>query len=135
MSRSSVLVLAIAFALKPEACTKKKDAPSEVDPPPPLPVTSATTPPIWHPPEPPATPDAPSTSSSAAPAASPELAKARAAAEAKESKKVKALLEKKVLGGKCLPEESQLLFKACVALKDKKCSDAVKAKHPEDITE
>ena len=61
--------------------------------------------------------------------------KARAAAEAKDFKKVKTLLEKKVRGGKCTPEETQLVFRACVQLKDKACIDAVKAKHPEDVSD
>ena len=73
---------------------------------------------------------------STAPAApNPDLAKARAAAEAKDFKKVRALLEKKVRSGKGVPEEAQLVHRACVALKDKVCADAVKAKHPEDVTE
>lgn len=59
--------------------------------------------------------------------------RARAAAEAKEFKKVRALLEKKVRAGKSTPEEAQLVFRACVQLKDKACIDAVKAKHPEDV--
>jgi len=98
-----------------------------------LPVTSATTPPIWHPPDPAGGPSVTTTPATAPP--SPDLVKARAAAEAKDFKKVRTLLEKKVRGGKSVPEESQLVFHACVALKDKACSDAVKAKHPEDITE
>jgi hypothetical protein len=129
-------IVAVALtALAPEACAKKKP-PAEVDvpTPPPLPLTSATTPPIWHPPDPvggaTAQPAATST-----PPPSADLVKARAASEAKDFKKVRTLLEKKVRGGKSVPEESQLVFHACVALKDKACSDAVKAKHPEDITE
>ena len=136
MSRA-FFVVALALALEPKACAKaaKSNPPAEVEPPPlPMPATSATTPPIWHPPEP-ATPATPVASTSATPAVSPDLLKARAAAEAKDFKKVKALLEKKVRAGKCLPEEAQLVFKACVATKDKACSDAVKAKHPDDITE
>jgi hypothetical protein len=129
------VIVAAALALAPDSCGKKKP-PVDVDPgiPPPIPVTSATTPPIWHPPDPgggPTTTAAPP----AAPPPSPELLKARVAAEAKDFKKVRTLLEKKVRGGKCAPEESQLVFRACVALKDKTCSEAVKAKHPDDITE
>ena len=132
------MFMAIALSLMPEACSKltgKKPPPVEIEPPPPPPppATSATTPPIWHPPEAPLV--TPSSTPSAAPSASPELVKARAAAEAKDFKKVKTLLDKRVLKGKSSPEEAQLLFKACVALKDKSCADAVKAKHPEDITE
>jgi hypothetical protein len=135
---SRAVFVAIALALMPEACAKmmgKKPTPVDVDPPlPPPPVISATAPPIWQPPEGPGTPSTGPTTPSA-PTASPELVKARAAAEAKEFKKVRTLLEKRVRAGKCLPEESQLVFRACVALKDKACSDAVKAKHPEDISE
>ena len=126
------VILAVALAFVPEACAKKKP-PAEVEPPlpPPVPVTSATTPPIWHPPDPVGGPSG----TTPAPPTSPDLVKARAAAEAKDFKKVRTLLEKKVRGGKCVPEESQLVFRACVALKDKTCSEAVKAKHPEDITD
>ena len=35
------------------------------------------------------------------------------------------ILDKKVRGGKCAPEESQLLFRACVQLKDRLCQEAV----------
>jgi hypothetical protein len=127
-------VTALSLALAPKACTKKPPPPPEADfvPPPPLP--SATTPPIWAPPQGPAT--APLTSASApppVPPASPELVKARAAADAREFKKVKTLLEKKVRAGKSTSEETQLVFRACVQLKDKACIDAVKAKHPEDV--
>ena len=129
-------VTALSLGLAPKACTKKPPPPPEADVAPPPPVTSATTPPIWAPPGGPAT--APLTSGSAAPpvpTASAELVKARAATEAKDFKKVKALLEKKVRSGKGTPEENQLVFRACVQLKDKACSDAVKAKHPDDVGE
>lgn len=135
---SRAVIFAVVLALAPEACTKitgKKPPPVEPDPPPPPPPPpSVTTPPIWHPPETATTPPASSTAPTP-PAASPELVKARAAADVKDFKKVRTLLEKKVRGGKAAPEETQLVFRACVALKDKTCSDAVKAKHPEDITE
>jgi hypothetical protein len=130
----------VALALMPEACANlfAKKAPA-ADPEPPLepapaPATSATAPPIWHPPDEPAgtTPGA-NVPSVAPPPASPELVKARAAAVAKEWKKVRALLEKRVRAGRCAPEESQLVFRACTALKDKACVDAVRAKHPEDV--
>ena len=133
------MIFAVVVALLPEACAKltgKKPQPVEVDPPPPPPPPppSATTPPIYHPPE--TTSTTPTGATSAPPPGpSPELVKARLAADGKDFKKVKALLEKKVRGGKCTPEETQLVFRACVALKDKACSDAVKAKHPEDIAE
>jgi hypothetical protein len=126
-------VTVLALALLPKACAKKPppDPPIEAPLPPPIPVTSATTPPIWAPPT--ATTPAATTSTTSAPAPSPELVKARAASDAKDFKKVKSLLDKKVRGGKCAPEESQLLFRACAQLKDKACTDAVKAKHPEDV--
>lgn len=128
---AGVAVLALAFL--PKACVKKPppDPPIDAPLPPPVPVTSATTPPIWSPPTA-ATPTA-TTTTTAAPPPSPELVKARAAADAKDFKKVKSLLDKKVRGGKCAPEESQLLFRACVQLKDKACTEAVKAKHPDDV--
>lgn len=117
----------------------KKPPPADPDPVPTAvtttPATGATTPPIWHPPDTATTAvdgAAPGPSSTAP---SADLLKARAAAEAKDFKKVKTLLEKKVRSGKGTPEENLLVFRACVALKDKACADAVKAKHPEDIAE
>jgi hypothetical protein len=130
-----------ALSLMPEACNKMlgKQPPPSAEPdaptPVPVPITSATTPPIWHPPDPVTPVSATGTTSSAAAPASPELVKARAASEAKEFKKVRTLLEKKVRAGKSLPEENQLVFRACVALKDKVCSDTIKAKHPDDVSE
>jgi hypothetical protein len=137
---SRAVVVAAALAFMPEACAKllaKKAPATEPEPapePPPAPMTSATAPPIWAPPDNAAgtTPGA-SGPGVTAPPASPELVKARAAAGAKEWKKVRALLEKRVRAGKCAPEESQLVSRACAALKDKACVDAVKAKHPEDV--
>lgn len=133
---SRVAVMAAVLALLPPACAKlmgkAPPAEPEVVQPPPPPVTSATTPPAWHPPEP-ATGPAPEPGATVA-TASAELVKARAAAEAKEFKKVRSLLEKKVRGGKCAPEESQLLFKACTVLKDKPCVAEVKAKHGDNLT-
>ena len=127
-------VAVLGLALLPKACVKKPPPDPVVDtpPPPPVPLTSATTPPIWSPPTTVTTTAA--STGPATPPPSPELVKARAAADAKDFKKVKALLDKKVRGGKCAPEESQLLFRACVQLKDKACSEAVKAKHPDDLT-
>ena len=127
----------LSLALAPKACTKKaQPSPSEADFVPPAPLPSATTPPIWAPPQGPAT--APVTSGTPAPpvpSVSPELVKARAAADAKEFKKVKALLEKKARSGKGTPEENQLVFRACVQTKDKACIADVKAKHPEDVAD
>ena len=134
---SRVAVMAAVLALLPPSCAKLtgKAPPVETEappPPPPPPTTSATTPPAWRPPE-------PVTSASTAltakdPPVSADLVKARAAAEARDFKKVRALLEKKVRAGKCAPEESQLVFRACTALKDKPCIAEVKAKHPDDLT-
>jgi hypothetical protein len=129
------VVVAIILAVVPMACATacskvKKEAPVDNEPPP-LPVTSATTPPIWHPPEPPAAPATSAAAPPAPPQPSPDFAKARAAADAKDFKKVRTLLEKKVRGGKGTPEEVELVHQACVALKDKACTDALKAKHPD----
>lgn len=133
---SRAVIVAVALALMPDACAKmtgKKVTPvDDSPPPPPPPPPSATTPPIWHPPEPPGS--TPTSSASAAPpAVNPDLAKARAAADAKDFKKVRTLLEKRVRAGKAAAEEAQLVHRACVALKDKACADAVKAKYPEDV--
>lgn len=135
----AALVAVAALAFAPKSCAtklqpQKPPEAAEPPPPPPVPITSATTPPIWHPPDPTGG-VTPATTASAAPPPSAELVKARAAAEAKDFKKVKSLLEKKVRGGRCAPEEAQLVFRACAALKDKACTEAVKAKHPDDITE
>jgi hypothetical protein len=129
---ATIAVLALAFA--PKACVKKPppEPPIEAPPPPPIPITSATTPPIWAPPTS-ATP-VDSSSSGGVPSASPELVKARQANDAKDFKKVRSILDKKVRGGKCAPEESQLLFHACAQLKDKACTEAVRAKHPADVS-
>lgn len=114
------LALAALLALGPCA---KSEPPVPTDPPPPI--TSATTPPIWQPPDP-----VSGVSASAAPV-SVDLPKARAAAEQKDWKKVRALLEKKARAGKALPEEAQLTLDACIASKDKACADAVHAKYPD----
>jgi hypothetical protein len=132
--RAALVGLTVAaLALAPKSCAKAKPPP-EPDLPlaPPVPLTSATTPPIWAPPDSNGTaPPSTSSAASATAPSNPELAKARAAADAKDFKKVRSLLEKKVRGGKGGPEEAQLVFHACVQLKDKACSEAVKAKHPE----
>ncbi len=129
---ATVAALALAFA--PKACVKKPppEPPIEAPLPPPIPITSATTPPIWAPPTS-ATP-VDSSSSGGVPSVSPELVKARQANDAKDFKKVRSILEKKVRSGKCAPEESQLLFHACAQLKDKACTEAVRAKHPGDVS-
>lgn len=136
----------MSLALLPNSCAKvlgKKGVEAETDPgpvvPTPVPLTSATTPPVWHPPEASATPTVTATTSALSPPAGPELVKARAAFDAREFKKVKQLLEKRVLKagakGSGGGEEATLLYRACLALKDKACADAVKARHPEDATE
>jgi hypothetical protein len=125
------------LGLVPKMCATKQPPP-EAEPPqgPLVPMTSATTPPIWHPPEPSGVPAAAAqTGQAASPPPSAELVRARAAAEQRDYKKVRSLLDKKVRGGKGVPEESQLLYRACVHLKDRACADAVKAKHPEDIAD
>jgi hypothetical protein len=126
-------VAVLALALLPKACVKKPPPEPPVDAPlpPPIPITSATAPPIWAPPTGPITPVA--TTGTAPPPPSPELLKARAASDAKDFKKVKSILDKKVRGGKCAPEESQLLFRACRELKERLCMEAVRAKHPDDV--
>jgi len=135
---SRVAVLAVVLSVLPPACAKLMgDGPPPAAPdvaPPPVPVTSATTPPAWHPPEPTTSPSA-ATSAGPPPGNAPDLVKARAAADAKDFKKVRSLLEKKVRGGKCAPEESLLVLRACTALKDKACVADVRAKHGEDLTE
>lgn len=134
---SRAVIVAVALALMPDACAKmtgKKVTPVDdaPPPPPPPPPPSATTPPIWHPPDTAST--APTSSGTTAlPAVNPDLAKARVAADAKDFKKVRTLLEKRVRAGKAAGEEAQLVHRACVALKDKACADAVKAKYPEDL--
>jgi len=115
---------------KPAASAQPDPAP----PPTPVVVTSATTPPIWHPPEAPATAASGAGSGSAAPS-NPDLAKAKAAAEAKDFKKVRSLLEKKVKGGKGTGEEAALLGSACLQLKDKSCLEAVRKSHPDVVVE
>ena len=136
MSRVVVIAAAsFALGLLPPACAKlmgqaPPPADTEVAPPPP-PITSATTPPAWRPPEPPSSAGTPAPRDPPPPSA--DLLKARAAADMKDFKKVRALLEKKVRGGRCAPEEAQLVFRACTALKDKPCVAEVKAKHPDDL--
>jgi hypothetical protein len=118
-------MVALSSAL-PEGCGRRfgasKPQPATSVEPLPLPLTSATTPPVWAPPD---------TGGLPAPPPNADLAKARALAQAGDSKKVRALLEKKVKAGKGSKEEAALLLQACIALRDKACVDAVKAKHPE----
>jgi hypothetical protein len=129
-----------ALALLPKSCVVKEKPPpappvADPTPAPIVPITSATTPPIWAPPDPGNGGVTPSSSSSSTPAANGDLAKARTAADAKEFKKVRTILEKKVRAGKGTSEEAQLVFHACVQLKDKTCTEGVKAKHPEVTAE
>jgi hypothetical protein len=134
--RAAIVAIAAALSFSPKSsCLEKpqKRPEAEAPPPPPAPITSATAPPIWNPPD---TTGAVASSSTPATPPSPELVKARAAADAKDFKKVRALLEKKVVrSAKAVPEESQLVYRACVHLKDSTCSEAVKAKHPDHVTE
>ena len=60
----------------------------------------------------------------------PDARRARALADAGEHKKVRTPLEKKVKAGKGTDEEAAVLMESCIALLDKACLDAVKAKHP-----
>ncbi len=131
MARSALVVAMIALAPGlPDACGRalgKSNEPNAPLPAPtPAPVASATAPPVWAPPETAAPPP-----TAPAPPPSPELAKARVLAQAGETKKVRALLEKKVKSGKSSKEEAALLLEACTALRDKACIDMVKSKHPE----
>src|SRR5689334_16677517 len=133
MARVALLMaLLTSTALMPEACGRLFGTAAPPEPPPPpssvVPVTSATTPPVWVPPE---LASAPPPTFSPAAAISPDLAKARAAAQAGDHKKVRSLLEKRVRTGKASREEAVLVADACIALRDKACVDAVKAKHPE----
>ncbi|HVJ92374.1 MAG TPA: hypothetical protein VM580_21385 [Labilithrix sp.] len=89
-------------------------------------VPTSTAPPVWTPPD----PGGPLPKKATAPV-SPDLAKARALADAGAHKKIRALLEKKVKAGKGDREEAAILLEACIALRDKACVDAVKAKHPD----
>ena len=136
---SRVAVLGVLLSLLPPACAKlmgqAPPPPTSDVAPPPVPITSATTPPAWNQPEP--TPQASGAASPSASAAQlgADLVRARAAADAKDFKRVRLLLEKKVRSGKCAPEESQLVFRACTVLKDRVCTAEVKAKHGEDLTE
>jgi hypothetical protein len=91
------------------------------------PALAPTTPPAWTSPDnagPLAVPSPPAS-------INPELAKARASAQAGDSKKVRAALEKKLKAGKISQEEAALLADACVALRDRACVDAVRARFPE----
>lgn len=130
MSRAAVLAFVVAIA-PANACGKlrgNRESPSSEPTPAPLPVTSATTPPIWAPPD----TGGPLPTSAPPPSApNPELAKARALALAGDHKKVRTLLDKKVKSGKATTEEAAVLLESCTALRDKACVDLVKAKHPE----
>jgi hypothetical protein len=121
----------MSLASMPDACAKltgrgaASAEPSSDPPPPPTPVTSATTPPVWTPPDT-ATPPTPGSTST--PPKDPDFLKAKELAQKGEHKKVRALLEKKVRSGKATSEELELLSESCTALKDKACVDLVKSK-------
>ena len=130
-----VVVLAVMIAALPLACGKvlgKKDPASEdtvtTNDPPPTPLPSATTPPIWNP------NPTPSGAVPTAPVIDPstiDLTKAQAAFDAKDFKKAKTILERHVKAGKCVADEVMLLTRACQQLKDKTCvADTKKACPP-----
>ncbi len=132
--RAALVALFTTLAFAPKVCasmptssvepTAAASAPTAIG-------AIATTPPIWSPPDIPgdggiATPP---------PLVNLELLKARAAAESKDFKKVRSILEKRVLRGKGSSEEFQLLSRACAQLKDRACVEAVRAKHAEELTD
>lgn len=134
MARAALLALILVSApALPEGCAKLLGKSNAAPPgssshsPPALPVTSATAPPIWTPPDTGQAAPAPTP----AVAANPDLAKAKAAHQAGEHKKVRALLEKKVKSGKATHEEAMLLQESCTVLKDKACLGEVRAKFPD----
>ena len=125
------LVFVAVLALMPEQCARMLgSSPSQPQtaPPPVLPSATATTPPTYQPPEPAGLPPP---TSAPPPGQSPEYVKAKEASDKKDYKKVKAALEKKVKVSKSTPEEAQLLYDACIAMKDKACTDMVHKAHPE----
>ena len=125
------LVFAFLVAALPPQCEKllgQKAAASQDAPPPPpptVPVPSATTPPIYTPPD---LGTGSATSTATAPAVSPEYTQAKAAAAASPPnwKKVKSLLEKKAKAGKASSDEKELLASACQALRDRTCLEIAK---------
>lgn len=127
MSRAILLAIVVTVT-RAEVCGKTggdKDAPTgTVARGPSLPSAEPTVPPIWAPPETAAPP-------TPAPPTNPDLAKARAFAQAGEHKKVRGLLEKKLKTGKATSEEAAVLLESCTALRDKACSELVKAKFPD----
>ncbi|MDB4944579.1 MAG: hypothetical protein JWP97_4113 [Labilithrix sp.] len=137
---TKLVILTFALAALPPSCAKmlgKKPAATAepvatVDAPPP-PISSATAPPVWHAPEPPPGGTSSDGGASGPVGPGPDIAKARTAADAKEWKKVRSLLERRVLHGRCAPEESLLLLRACTQLKDKSCVTDIRAKHPDDV--
>jgi len=138
MARAALVAAMIALApALPEGCAKmlgkvhsSQASPSVEPAPKPVPVTSAaataTTPPVWAPPET-ATPPPPAP----APSAETDLSKAQALSQAGDHKKVRALLEKKVKAGKASHEEASILMESCLILRDRTCVAVIKAKHPD----
>lgn len=120
------LVFAFLVAALPPQCEKllgqKPPATQDAPPPPPpsVPITSATTPPIYTPPD---LGTGSATPTATTPPVSAEYTQAKAAAAASPPnwKKVKSLLEKKAKAGKATSDEKELLTSACQALKDKTC--------------
>ena len=132
MSKAIAFLAIVSLVPLPQACNKLLHKDAEPAPTPvasaeiPIPDLSATTPPIYHAPE-----EAPmDTAVASTPAPSAELTKARAAADAKDWKKVRALLDKRVHGGKASNDEAGLMFRACRELKDKACVDYVHKAYP-----
>jgi hypothetical protein len=137
MSTRAIAVVAVisVFAPKmPEQCNKMmgKGTPSATaepppPPPPPPPPLSATTPPIYMPPDPNPTP-AGSSGGVAAHKPSPsevETQAAKAAMEKKKYKDARTILEKKVKTGTATNEDLTMLHEACEKLKDNKCLQAL----------
>lgn len=134
MSTRAIAVVAVLsiFAPKmPEQCNKvmgkgaaaSASAEPTTPPPPPPPPPSATTPPIWAPPE---TNPGPATSVPHKPTPSElETQAAKTALEKKKYKDARAILEKKVKAGTATSEDLGMLKEACEKLKDAKCLAAL----------
>lgn len=120
---ASALVTAMLAVGPVDGCKKSGGARESTEPPPPPPST-ATAPPIW------AAPEAPPPTV-VAPAVNADVLKGRQLAQAGEHKKVRVLLEKRVRAGTATRDEVTLVLEACVALRDKACVQAIRAKYPD----
>jgi len=125
------ITLLMSIAAGPDACSKimgggQASADPAPPPPPPTPATSATTPPVWTPPD--TTPTGSGASTATKPAVDPDFVKAKEAAAKGDHKKVRALLQPRVKSGKATSEEHELLLESCTALKDKACIELAKSK-------